>query len=460
LTATPTQTSSSTPTPTPTTTTTLTATSTSTPTQTPTNTPSNTPNPVCPQQLVITNSTNGLAENGSYDRQTISSGITFDYAYVQSNRVILGTAPDGNNYTIYQLLNTGSSFNTIYALFTTGGTFSSWRVIEQVPSILTSGATFIGGTVLLTSFSANIGSVYYPRSGQNGVSYITYPISCPTPTPTASATQTPTASATQTPTPTNTPTNTQTGTPNNTPTNTSTPTPSATPSTFNPNSIPNLFQWFDTSDTSYMTLRSSGGSNFISGWTGKTGGSFTQATTSSQPFLVQLSGYTYSGASFSGTKFLFNNTISAATPSGTTTFMVGFNDRDNVNPALVWDAGTPEGVSSVYLSSNSFQIRGVGRIKGYNAYDTLPKQPRYIAWGYGFNSTDGDGNINGVQFNTDYGSFTPPSNITQMRMSTSDTGNDNGGAIFEVLMYNRTLTTSEINSVVSYLQTKWGYSAW
>jgi hypothetical protein len=271
----------------------------------------------------------------------------------------------------------------------------------------------------------------------------------------ASPVPTPTPTGTQivTPTPSVTPTNTMT------PTNTSTPTPSPTGG-FNPNSVPDLFQWFDTSDTSYMTLRSDAGVNYITGWTGKTGGSFTQATASAQPYLVNISGYTYSGASFFGTRWLLNDTISAATPSGTTTFVVGFNDRDVINPALVWDAGTPEGVSSAFLNNNVFQIRGVGRIKGYNAYDTLAKQPKYIAWGYGYGGTDGDGNINGTAFNTDYGSFTAPANITQMRMSSSDTSVDNGGAVYEVLMYNRTLTTSEINSVVTYLQTKWGYSSW
>jgi hypothetical protein len=265
------------------------------------------------------------------------------------------------------------------------------------------------------------------------------------------------ASPVPTPTPTYTPTQTTTTTP--TPTTTTTPTPSSSSTAFNPNSIPDLFQWFDASDTSYMTLRSDAGVNYITGWTGKTGGSFTQATASAQPFLENVSGYTYSGASFFGTRWLLNNTISAATPSGTTTFIVGYNDYDPTgSPFLIWDAGTPEGVSSGFLNSAAYEMRVVDQKMAISTYNTIPKQPRYISWVRG-NSGGAAGSINGTAM-TGTATFSSPANITQMRMSTSSTGTDNTGAIFEVLMYNRTLTTTETNNVLTYLENKWGYSTW
>jgi hypothetical protein len=206
-----------------------------------------------------------------------------------------------------------------------------------------------------------------------------------------------------------------------------------------------------------MTLRNDGGVDYITGWTGKTGGSFTQATASAQPFLVNISGYTYSGASFSGTKWLLNNTISTTTPSGTTTFIVGYNDNDFSNPQLVWDAGTPEAVSSAYINANNIEMRVVSQKLG-TAYNVLPKQPRYITYSKG-NSSAAQGSINGNAFATT-SAFSSPANITQMRMSINDTGNDNAGAVFEVLMYNRTLDNTEVNNVLTYLENKWGYSTW
>jgi hypothetical protein len=181
-----------TPTPTPT----ITSTPTTTPTNTPTNTqtPSVTPtkNPVCPEQFIVSNSSSALFDNGTYQRMYSSSGQSFNFGYVVSNRVILGTAPNGNNYPIFELFD-GSDYNTVYALFV-GSTFNSWRSIEQNPSILTSGSTFVGGNTVLSTNSINFGGVLYPPSGQVSGGFITYPAICPTPTPTSTQTSTPTPS--------------------------------------------------------------------------------------------------------------------------------------------------------------------------------------------------------------------------------------------------------------------------
>jgi hypothetical protein len=103
-------------------------------------------------------------------------------------------------------------------------------------------------------------------------------------------------------------------------------------------------------------------------------------------------------------------------------------------------------------------MRVVDQKMAISTYNTIPKQPRYISWVRG-NSGGAAGSINGTAM-TGTATFSSPANITQMRMSTSSTGTDNTGAIFEVLMYNRTLTTTETNNVLTYLENKWGYSTW
>lgn len=162
-----------------------------TPTITPT--PSSTPAPICPELFVVSNSTAPQFDNGTYIRQHIASGITFDYAYVQNNQVILGTAPDGNNYPIYQFFD-GGDFNTTYALFI-AGSFIQWNSIEQGQSILSSGATFIGSIHPINTNFVQIGNVRYLPSGAQGITngppIITYPSICPTPSSTPTNTPTP-----------------------------------------------------------------------------------------------------------------------------------------------------------------------------------------------------------------------------------------------------------------------------
>ena len=216
LTATPTQT----PTPS------ITASQTTTPTQTPT--PSITPNPVCPEQLIVSNTSSLIMDNGTYQRIYASSGQSFQFGYVVLNTVVLGTAPDGRNYPIFELFD-GGDYNTIYAFFV-GSVFNGWRSIEQNPSILSSGSTFIGATVTFSNSSINIGGVYYPPNGQNSISYIAYPVVCPTPTQTPTNTKTPTPTQTPTTTTTLTSTPTQTPTPSITASQTRTPTQTPTPS--------------------------------------------------------------------------------------------------------------------------------------------------------------------------------------------------------------------------------------
>jgi hypothetical protein len=227
-TETPTQTPSETPTSTPTNTPTMTQTQTSTPTpsitpsitptKTPTATPTGTPNPICPTQFTITNSTNPEIVNGTYNRSSIYSGGSFNYGYETETGTTqffrYTTAPDGNNYTIFQNYD-GVNYNTIYRRFNEYGQNFGWYSNTQSTNPLITGFPAFPSMIGFATGSTIFDGARFPKAGVmefglDGV--ITYPIICPTATPTG--------------TPTNTPTNTNT--PSITPTNT--PTPSITPS--------------------------------------------------------------------------------------------------------------------------------------------------------------------------------------------------------------------------------------
>jgi hypothetical protein len=260
ITPTPTITPTSTFTPTPTSTPTVTPTNTITPTVTSTNTPTPTitPYPVCPQQLEITQTNEPRIDVGTYTRATIASGTTFDYGYFDQTQFVIGRAPDGNYYPIYQYIS--GDTNTLYRGFS-GSTDLGWYGREEFFNPLLNPPPYIGGQRTFGSDYITVGDARFFKSGSNTGSnpgsepedvtiYIQYSIVCPTPTPTVTPTNTatptvtptvtrtvtptitPTVTPTNTQTPTVTPTNTVTVTPTNTqtPTTTSTNTPTPTPS--------------------------------------------------------------------------------------------------------------------------------------------------------------------------------------------------------------------------------------
>ena len=207
-----------------------------TPTMTVTPTPTTTPNALCPQELIIsqTTATNSVI-NGTYQRITNYSGGTFTSAYANSSQqVFIGTAPDGNNYATYGLV----SGSTYYLVVKRGDYAPDWMTLKTSGNYYFNGGTPVEG-LAITYSSLFDGTIYYPTTGLKspgfGISYyLSYPISCPTPTPTPTSSLTPTPTSSLTPTPTITPTNTVTPsiTPSITPTNTVTP--SITPSTSQP----------------------------------------------------------------------------------------------------------------------------------------------------------------------------------------------------------------------------------
>jgi hypothetical protein len=278
----------------------------------------------------------------------------------------------------------------------------------------------------------------------------------PTPTPTATPTMTPTNTETPTPTPTNTETPTQT------------PTPSSTPP-FLPSNIADLYQWFDTSVGSNITTRESGGETFVESWDGRTGAYFVnQSNAANQPKLIENAfGLPYSGITFSGaTDFLSGDAGNVATPTGNTTFIVArVADEEN---ALMFDVqasgGTSETTTSLYINSPVFpassdvQMRNVGGSVSINNWNTRSKYPKLLG------ATSGNTSTRSGMFNdiaqTSTATFTSGNRYATIRFSTDTPIAPSNGTIFEVLVYNRVLTQTEANNVLTYLKSKWDYNNW
>ena len=474
-----TQTGTNTPTPTPTTTTTLTATPTQTQTQTPTNTststntptpsvtntatrtptptrtatqtPSATPFAACQYTITETNSPNTIY-NGVYQY--------FSIGYYDDNT---GTLTTGSTYlgVSYVIYRNDLGHYIVYDVDT-----PRWR---NVNSTLTDRVQLQDNTIL-------VGGLSYPRSGTGNLGqYLAYPSVCTptptssstmTPTPTRTPTQTPTNTTTSTPTPSVTMTQTSTNTPTNTSTQTPTPTQTLTPSPtppFSPASVADIYQWFDASVGSNITTRVSGADTFVESWTGRTGGySVNQTTGANQPKLVAGAyGLPFSGITFSGgTDLLSGSAGNVLTPSGNTTFIVCYVPDDT--NALLFDVaasgGTSETTTSLYVNAGTVQMRSVGGSVNRNTWTTITKYPKLLGATSGNTSTRSGSFNDTTQSST--GTFTSGSRYATIRFSTAAAVAPSNGTIYEVIVYNRVLTQTEANNVLTYLKSKWNYSTW
>ena len=276
-----------------------------------------------------------------------------------------------------------------------------------------------------------------------------------TPSNTPTLTQTPTNTTTPTTTPTNTPTNTgtptQTPTPTATigltPTPTQTQTPSATPAPFNPLSLGNLQLWF---------LSTSGATS--SSWSnlGLLGGSANQGNPSFQPTII-----TDTLGSFTGTavNYFANDNqgigFTSTNYSASTIFAVmKFNAFDSNNQN--WTSNLVGSGVCAIITTNS---------------PGLLKNPDIIASPFGSQlgpllmASSGQSNsFLSVSFNdslgSSIGSFTGVDDAVSFNIGSSGTNVDNDTSVFELMIYNKTLSSSEYAQVVNYLKTKYQYNTW
>jgi surface protein len=210
MTVTPTVTPTNTPTMSPTMTMspTVTPTNSVTPTVTPTITPSSTPNPICPEQVQITNTTHTQI-NGVYNRLYSYTGGTMQGGSISGTNIAttFTAGPlSGNTYSIYGRYSGTTYYTLIYSNINYLPGVYVWEVIvtENDYTINKDGQGTNGTFASSLIGSITDGTIYYPQAGTFVDFIITYPTICPTTTPTP--TSTPTMSPTMTVTPTMTPT--------------------------------------------------------------------------------------------------------------------------------------------------------------------------------------------------------------------------------------------------------------
>lgn len=212
--------------------------------------PSATPNPVCPQQITISDLGLGASSfpyiAGTYTRVTYNGTQTFDGGYFSggtggSGIVTFGPTLSGSTFAIYQKTS-GATYQTIIG----------WYAQDKI-LFVNSTSDILTGSFISSGITWASGNPWTGITVSNGISYlrpgyqetlffnfipgnmvVTYPSACPTPTPSASQPGSVTPTPTPTPSTTSpvTPTPTNTGTPTPTPTNTGSPTP--TPSATSP----------------------------------------------------------------------------------------------------------------------------------------------------------------------------------------------------------------------------------
>lgn len=210
---TPTLTPTNTNTPTPSITPSVTPSITASNTPTPTISVTPSPNPVCPQEVIISNHQIFTEFDGTYDR--VYPGSDYGYMDFTTQWIFIPGDKSGINYPIFVNTNPGLPYTATTLAYDAYN--SVWNIFEG--SVVDN--TIAGDTVGFTSSTISYVGGTYPTGGQKYESlspsspllYLEYPVACPTATPTPTPSETPTVSSTPTPTVTQTPTNTPSVTP-------------------------------------------------------------------------------------------------------------------------------------------------------------------------------------------------------------------------------------------------------
>jgi hypothetical protein len=272
-------------------------------------------------------------------------------------------------------------------------------------------------------------------------------INPPTPSITASPTLTPTPTKTPTNTPTNTPTPSITATHTPTTTPTLTPTPSSTPPPpLDPLSLGNLQHWY---------LSTSGAT--AASWTnlGLLGGSISQATALLQPSII-----TETLGSFTGTavNYIDGQNQGSSFPlenySGSSIFIVMKRNS----------TGTGNWTINLAGGAGLCMLIGTSNPEILKTPNGISLQPIPSPLGELFIAASGQSDsfftatFNDASGSTSSFSNTDVSNFLGLGSDSGQIGIDN--SIFEFLIYNRLLNSSEYAQVVNYLKTKYQYSSW
>jgi hypothetical protein len=265
------------------------------------------------------------------------------------------------------------------------------------------------------------------------------------------ATPTPTPTNTQTPTTTPTPTTTSSPTP--TTTSSPTPTPSSSPVPFVPSSISNLQHWYDASGAT------------VSSWSnqGLLGGSLLQGTASLQPQVVNGNFFgTYTG---NLVQFLsrdnFVGTFADTNYSSSTIFIVGGMTLLGADENKMLQLDNVFGVSSY---NNLFEtIKNPSTIRT-NTTDSITLGggiQLFISSGTTGVSYDATWNNPAYTITGTKTSSTATSTTTTLRIGLNPGTSTNSNIyLYEILIYNKILSPTELTNVSDYLKTKYEYTSW
>ena len=281
-----------------------------------------------------------------------------------------------------------------------------------------------------------------------------YPSPTPTPTITASVT------------PTYTPTPTPSVTPSYTPTNT--PTPSSTPVTpFSPGSLSGLISWYDSDDVGTLTTGTTGSDVIVSTIDDKSGNGFdlSNGVTTQQPiFSADSIGnmLVFDGSS----DRLYNNSITGYSAVTAFTKFFVFNKSSSVsNEEMMVEISTGSRMDYYFTNYGSsetfrfFDYPGPG-ITGLFSWD---KYPNFLNWTYMTKPSpyNYDGELNDLTFTDSIADNFADVDLDVISIGArSNGGNPSNYQFREFFMYDRELSGTEINQVVTYLKNKWNYNIW
>ena len=267
----------------------------------------------------------------------------------------------------------------------------------------------------------------------------------PTPSITASQTATPTATATSTPTPTPSITASQTATPTATATSTPTPTPSSTPLV--PTS--NLQHWYVSTENA--TVSSWGNKGLL-------GSAMTNASAPTQPQLITSSLGSYSGQAYEFTagEGLYGG-YASITYTGLTTFMVAKWSNNSARSGVYGGLFTQ--TNEVFGGNQRFLTTYGGSVDlSHGNSNTVSTKPLI----YSMSGTPG---VWTASYDVKSNVFTTTLNSAVAATSTANLAIECGTGtpnitVFEYIVYNRRLTSTEYAQVINYLKSKYNYASW
>lgn len=247
---------------------------------------------------------------------------------------------------------------------------------------------------------------------------------------------------------------------------------------FSPKSLSGLVLWLDPTDSTTYTVATG-----VSEWRDKSGSggniAFTQATGNNQPTLSTINGKT--ALSFDGSNDSLTTTSTLFTGNSSLTFFQVIQGTFPGTGAYLFNHRTGAGGADTNdICVTLFANNGAAWVFG-----TLRTRVRSFRSGAGYNadqrfdSVDVSG-AGAVSLTGTFGASSATSTAwwrgtaSPTSGATSDTGNNAGmtlgcrnnttpdlfytGLMGEILAYNRSLSTTERQSVQSYLAKKWGYT--